>query len=116
MTYEEFLQTPAKFVDDLAKILELKGKWGLSLTPDEKMLRRHLRTLQLRSKVSPLPSETPKPSDCQLQFEYIQAFIKKHGISLETADHLRRCFEELERMEKLAACNQASPSTHQAQS
>ena len=51
MTYEEFLQTPAKFVDDLAKILELKGKWGLSLTPDEKMLRRHLRTLQLRSAV-----------------------------------------------------------------
>lgn len=51
MTYEEFLQTPASFVDDLAKILELKGKWGLSLTPDEKMLRRHLRTLQLRSAV-----------------------------------------------------------------
>lgn len=51
MTYEEFLQTPAGFVDDLAKILDLKGKWGLSLTPDEKMLRRHLRTLQLKSAV-----------------------------------------------------------------
>ena len=51
MTYEEFLQTPAKFVHDLAKILELKSKWGLSFTPDEKMLRRHLRTLQLKSAV-----------------------------------------------------------------
>lgn len=51
MTYEEFLQTPVEFVDDLAKILELKGKWGLSLTSDEKMLRRHLRTLQLKSAV-----------------------------------------------------------------
>jgi hypothetical protein len=51
MTYEEFLQTPASFVDDVAKILELKGKWGLSLTDDEVMLRRHLRTLQIRSAV-----------------------------------------------------------------
>lgn len=51
MTYEEFLQTPASFVDDLAKILELKGKWGLSLTDDEVMLRRHLSTLQIRSAV-----------------------------------------------------------------
>jgi hypothetical protein len=51
MTHEEFLQTPASFVDDLAKILELKGKWGLSLTDDEVMLRRHLRTLQIRSAV-----------------------------------------------------------------
>ena len=67
-------------------------------------------------KLPPLPSETLEPSDCQSQIKYIQAFIKKHGISLETADHLRRCFEELERMEKLAACNQASPGTHQAQS
>jgi hypothetical protein len=51
MTYEEFLQTPAEFVDDVAKILGLKGKWGLSLTDDERMLLRHLCTLQLKSAV-----------------------------------------------------------------
>lgn len=46
MTYEEFLQTPAQFVKDLESILELKKKWGLSLTEDEKMLGRHLRKLR----------------------------------------------------------------------
>lgn len=42
MKYEEFLQTKAEFVNDLTMILQLKAKWQLSLTGDEKILRRHV--------------------------------------------------------------------------
>jgi hypothetical protein len=42
MKHEEFLQIKADFVDDLTTILELKAKWELPLTGDEKMLRRHV--------------------------------------------------------------------------
>ena len=41
MKYEEFLQVPYKFLADLESLLEIKRKWGLSLTEDEKTLRRH---------------------------------------------------------------------------
>lgn len=49
----------------------------------------------------------------QSQIEHIRYVIEEHGMSLETADHLRCAFEGLERMEELAACNQASPDTGQ---
>lgn len=49
MTYEEFLQTPHTFVNDVVEIITMKKKWGLSLTGEEKMLQRHIRTLTLRS-------------------------------------------------------------------
>ena len=48
MNYEEFLQTPHTFVNDVVEILTIKKKWGLSLTREEKMLQRHIRTLTLR--------------------------------------------------------------------
>jgi hypothetical protein len=47
MTYEEFLLVPLEFVNDLGKILELKRKWELSFTDDEKMLRRYLLRMKL---------------------------------------------------------------------
>ena len=49
MRYEEFLQTPHTFVNDVVEIITMKKKWGLELTREEKMLQRHIRTLTLRS-------------------------------------------------------------------
>ena len=49
MNYQEFLQTPHTFMNDVVEILTIKKKWGLELTREEKMLQRHIRTLTLRS-------------------------------------------------------------------
>ena len=49
MNYEEFLQTPHTFMNDVVEILTIKKKWGLALTREERMLQRHIRTLTLRS-------------------------------------------------------------------
>jgi len=49
MNYQEFLQTPHTFVNDVDEILTIKKKWGLALTREEKMLQRHIRTLTLRT-------------------------------------------------------------------
>lgn len=47
MKYEEFLQIPYKFLADFESLLEIKKKWGLPLTEDEKTLRRHYQRYQL---------------------------------------------------------------------
>ena len=49
MNYNEFLQTPHTFMNDVVEIITIKKKWGLALTREEKMLQRHIRTLTLRS-------------------------------------------------------------------
>ena len=49
MNYEEFLQTPHTFMNDIVEILTMKKKWGLELTREERMLQRHICTLTLRS-------------------------------------------------------------------
>lgn len=49
MNYQEFLQTPHTFMNDVVEIITIKKKWGLALTREEKMLQRHIRILTLRS-------------------------------------------------------------------
>jgi hypothetical protein len=49
MNYEEFLQLPFKFLEDFERLLEIKKKWKLPLTGDEKMLRRHILRYRLQS-------------------------------------------------------------------
>lgn len=49
MNYEEFLQTPHTFMNDVVEIITIKKKWGLELTKEERMLQDHIRTLTLRS-------------------------------------------------------------------
>jgi hypothetical protein len=49
MNYQEFLQVPHTFMNDVVEILTIKKKWGLALTREEKMLQRHIRILTLRS-------------------------------------------------------------------
>jgi hypothetical protein len=43
MNYNQFLQTPNSFVNDVVEILTMKKKWGLSLTREEKMLFKHIK-------------------------------------------------------------------------
>lgn len=59
------------------------------------------------------PKARARADQIQSQIEHIRYVIEEYGMSLETADHLRCAFEELGRMEELAACNQASPDTGQ---
>jgi len=47
LTYEEFLQTPAAFVNDIVTILEIKKKWGLDLTQDEKTIKKYIMRMRI---------------------------------------------------------------------
>jgi hypothetical protein len=58
LTYEEFLQVPQVFVDDAVKILNIKKKWGLDLTDDEKTIRRHIKKMYLTQAAKHLNSST----------------------------------------------------------
>ena len=49
MNYQEFLQVPHTFMNDVVEIITIKKKWGLELTREERMLQKHIRTLTLRS-------------------------------------------------------------------
>jgi hypothetical protein len=49
LTYEEFLQTPASFVDDVVDIIRAKEKWGLDLTNDEKTLKSYIIRMRIRA-------------------------------------------------------------------
>ena len=42
MNYNQFLQTPISFAVEVAEMLDVKKKWGLALTREEKMLKKHL--------------------------------------------------------------------------
>jgi RecB family endonuclease NucS len=48
LTYEEFLQTPADFVDDVVDIIRAKEKWGLDLTNDEKTLKNYVIRMHIK--------------------------------------------------------------------
>lgn len=61
LTYDEFLQTPAAFVDDIIKIIHIKQKWGLRLTSDEKLIKRHINQMHLHQIAKTFNSETQNP-------------------------------------------------------
>jgi hypothetical protein len=42
MNYNQFLQTPRSFAVEVTEMLVVKKKWGLALTREEKMLKKHL--------------------------------------------------------------------------
>jgi len=49
LTYEEFLLTPASFVDDVVSIIRAKEKWGLDLTDDEKTLKNYIIRMRIKA-------------------------------------------------------------------
>lgn len=44
MTYEEFLDFPTTFMDDMLKVISIKNKYRLDFTEEEKEINAHLLT------------------------------------------------------------------------
>ena len=44
MTYEEFLDHPTSFLDDMTKVIIIKSKYRLDFTEEEKEINQHLLT------------------------------------------------------------------------
>ena len=44
MTYEEFLDMPTTFMDDVLKVVEIKNKYRLNFTEEEREINQHLLT------------------------------------------------------------------------
>jgi hypothetical protein len=44
MTYEEFLDMPTTFMDDMLQVINIKNKYRLDFTKEEKEINHHLLT------------------------------------------------------------------------
>jgi len=44
MNYEEFLDHPTSFLDDMTKVITIKNKYRLKFTEEEKEINDHLMT------------------------------------------------------------------------
>ena len=54
MTYEEFLDMPTTFMDDMLKIVEVKNKYRMDFTQQEKEINQHLLTYWEEMKLNEL--------------------------------------------------------------
>ena len=54
MTYEEFLDMPATFMDDMLKVVEIKNKYRLNFTEEEKEINNYLLTYWEEMKLNEL--------------------------------------------------------------
>jgi hypothetical protein len=54
MNYEEFLDMPTTFMDDMLKLIQLKNKYRLDFTPQEKEINDHLLTYWEEMKLNEL--------------------------------------------------------------
>jgi hypothetical protein len=44
MTYEEFLDMPTTFMDDMLQVITIKNKYRLKFTEEEKEINQHVLT------------------------------------------------------------------------
>jgi len=54
MTYEEFLDMPTTFMDDMLKIVNIKNKYRLDFTEEEREINNHLLTYWEEMKINEL--------------------------------------------------------------
>jgi hypothetical protein len=54
MTYEEFLDMPTTFLDDMTKVIVLKNKYRLDFTEQEKEINQHILTYWEEMKINEL--------------------------------------------------------------
>jgi hypothetical protein len=54
MTYEEFLDLPTTFMDDMLKVVEIKNKYRMKFTEEEKEINQHLLTYWEEMKLNEL--------------------------------------------------------------
>ena len=60
MTYEEFLQMPANFVTDIAKVIDIKINYGLKFTEEEILIKDHLLRYHEQAKLGSLRNHFEK--------------------------------------------------------
>ena len=60
MTYEEFLDMPTSFLDDVEKLLGIKYKYNLDFTEEEKQINQHLLTYAEEMKLNMLRGKFEK--------------------------------------------------------
>jgi hypothetical protein len=54
MTYEEFLDMPTTFLDDITRVIVIKNKYRLDFTEEEKEINQHLLTYWEEMKLNEL--------------------------------------------------------------
>ena len=54
MTYEEFLDHPTSFLDDMTRVITIKNKYRLDFTEEEKEINDHLMTYWEEMKLNEL--------------------------------------------------------------
>jgi len=54
MQYEEFLDQPTSFLDDIEKLFTIKNKYQLDFTEQEQQIGQHLLTYAEEMKISEL--------------------------------------------------------------
>jgi hypothetical protein len=54
MTYEEFLEMPTTFLDDMTQVIVIKNKYRLDFTKEEKEINDHLLTYWEEMKINEL--------------------------------------------------------------
>ena len=54
MTYEEFLDMPTTFLDDMTQVIAIKNKYRLDFTEEEKEINDHLMTYWEEMKLNEL--------------------------------------------------------------
>jgi len=54
MSYEEFLDMPTSFIDDIAKMIVIKNKYRLEFTEQEKEINQHILTYMEEMRINEL--------------------------------------------------------------
>jgi len=54
LTYEEFLDRPTTFMDDMLQVINIKNKYRLQFTEEEKQINQHLMTYWEEMKLNEL--------------------------------------------------------------
>ena len=54
MNYDEFLEKPTNFLDDMDKLIQIKHKYRLDFTEQEKEINQHLMTYAEEMKLNEL--------------------------------------------------------------
>jgi hypothetical protein len=54
MTYDEFLEMPTTFLDDMTEVIVIKHKYRLDFTEQEKQINNHLMTYWEEMKLNEL--------------------------------------------------------------
>lgn len=60
MTYEEFLDMPTTFIDDVEKVLIIKQKYRMDFTEQEKQINNHIITYWEEMKINELRGKFEK--------------------------------------------------------